>query len=263
MTRIKGLLAGILLIFFISGCTQHAGPVPITGSMRLKQIIAGTTTKTFYYNSTGQINAFDTCYGTDCFYTDILYDTSNRIEYTNVYEDGSLYEAYAYNYNTSGFISSIDRSAYMFSTPGYTTTEYTHDTSGNTLTASVGPTGGTLTLTDEYQYNAEGQITYHRNTLGPYSVRTTTYTYNTSGQLVRSSFFDSYGGPHLYHAIFEYNTAGQMTRKTNYTDTVIPDVLQRYTDYYYDTYGNLVTEIVTNADASPGGRTDYIYETVY
>jgi YD repeat-containing protein len=261
------IISIIALVFIMSGCKNHLSPDPVLGSLRLVKTDAQIGTsyigEAYEYNADGSYAAITSCYDaakTDCLRGVYSYDAAGRVAEIDSYDNSSVLKDKVVNtYDAAGTMISTATTSYAF-TPAVTgSCTYAHDAAGNTTSITQGSMGTVTTFT----YNSSNKMTAQYWSGGPYSSRSWAYIYNAAGLLARENITDSFGGPHAYHVIYEYDAAGKRAKMSYYSDMPVSDVLLNYTEYYYDTYGNILTELQKAPDGSLMSRKDYTYEAAY
>lgn len=199
----------------------------------------------------------------------------------NVYDaSGMLSRQGIYSYDANGIKTRVDwsNSAYTEYDPyGNVNTssyydangalqqevyQHTYDDAGNVLQAWC-YVNNTLTRTDTYTYNADGQWDTKKAAYPDGSSWTVQYSYDDAGNLVRESYDN--GKPDVVYTydaagnlltdgtyVYEYDDSGNMVKKTRQSDGY-------YYTYLYDGNGNVMQMSSFTAMGTPDGYITYEY----
>lgn len=259
----------IAVVFALSGCKYHLSPAPVLGKQRLVKtdMQSGTsyTGVTYEYNSDGSYSQITTCHSaaaSDCLRNVYTYDAAGRVAEVNTFDNFNVLKNKVVNtYDAAGMMAITENTSYALATPSVFTTTYTHDAAGNTTATSDG--GGLEGSYSTLTYDSANRLLCDRWNHGTYFFGSTCYTYDAAGVIIRTDETNSGGGSHAYHSLYEYDTAGKLIKINRYNDVPVSGVFMAYTEYYYNSYGNISYELLKAADGTLNTRKDYTYETVF
>jgi YD repeat-containing protein len=263
------ICAVITAVFVLSGCKDHLSPAPVSGNLRLLKtdMQSGTSClgEEFKYNSDGSFSEIKKCYDaakTACERSVYSYDAAGRVSAVNTcYGAGTLANSVVNTYDAAGMMSSTSYTSYSFTPSMILNSIYTHAAAGNTI--AVTSAGGLSGTGSTFTYDAAGRLLRHNWNNGTYYFGSTCYTYDSAGKIIRDDETKSGGGQHVFHSLYEYDTAGKLTKVNRYSDMPGMGALMGYTEYYYDTFGNISYELYVAADGTLASRKDYTYEATY
>lgn len=183
------------------------------------------------------------------FYSDCECNAKGQIVQQTFYDPEYGTEAVywcQYFYDANGYLIKTVECDLTYSSPDYTTTEYTRDSHGNIITEKI-------TASDGEEYTSEYENVYDANGLLTKAIvddfLTYTYTYDDNDRLVKATF--GYDGE--TYPMFEctYDNEGNETSHTEYWDGEIPFV----TEYEYQNLDDItpttlpVTDVFTDVPA--------------
>lgn len=171
-------------------------------------------------------------------------EKGNRIK-MEVAINGSKHATFAYTYNSYGDLIKEDIIYYAWN--GHTVNEYTYNSSGKVNKCITTDNYGTETTT--YTYDSNGNLIEE---IGKYSTKT--YRYNSNGQLTKVTVDIGYSEDYIE---YEYNSQGQLINVIYHDDYEYHVV-----KYTYDSDGNLI-KMIKDYGGEGKYTTTYQYELVY
>jgi hypothetical protein len=181
-------------------------------------------------------------------------DTSKVFNLKKVYQtnlaDGYKSDSMFYTYDAQNRLTHISHTAYQF--PAQTNVDFTYN--GNHIVSEVFDDGQNYQYTENYHYNAQGQVTYidHINKYAYLPVgtkvpnteieHTDTFTYDANGRVI---LIDKHYLPPInthYKTTYEYDAQGLPAKSVIYSD-------QDTSNYTYVLFTKFTDKIDFNAQA--------------
>jgi YD repeat-containing protein len=153
------------------------------------------------------------------------------VKSTSTYSSSATTNEVQYTRNAVGKVTEIASTTRNGTTTNSTIQSYSYDTSGK-LTKVEGTNNFST-----YTYNDSGQLTNVNYYLNNAILSSTQLQYNSSGQITRKLYFNTYTGPLSYTGYREYTypdaTSKNANKETLYNAN---NEIQFYVEYEYDTH---------------------------
>ncbi len=233
---------------------------------QVKEVNATGGTWTYQYDNNGNLISTTDADGRTITYT---YNALNQVTSENWMSGSTVVDSIQYTYNDQDQLESVGDSngttSYTYTDAGQVATvqntdvpnvpdvtvTQTYDGFGNVSSVSA-LVDGTTELTNNYQYDSDGQMTQETQSGAAVSDKEVTFAYNSIGQLTAvNAYASTDGSSPVYSASYGYNSANQLT-SLGYTNAG-NSTIDAY-GYSYDADGQITQ--MTDAD----GTTNYTYD---